>query len=69
MLFLVSRKIFRANALNVIELKSGEQALWYKSTKAIKHIECSIRSSGQVTSSKDDDEEFVIMRQDKKNNI
>jgi hypothetical protein len=31
---------------------SGEQALWSKSTKAIKHLDCSITCSEQVTRNK-----------------
>jgi hypothetical protein len=46
------------------EIRSGEQALWSKSTKAIKHLDCSLRSPEQVTSSKDD-EESVTHKQEK----
>ena len=46
------------------EIRSGEQALWSKSTKAIKHLDCSLRISDQVSSSKDD-EESVTHKQEK----
>ena len=35
--------------LNVVEIISG-RALWSKSTKAIKHLDCSVRKADQETS-------------------
>jgi hypothetical protein len=50
------------------EIRSGEQALWSKSTKAIKHLDCSISSADQVTSNKDE-EESVTHKQEKQSVI
>ena len=38
------------------EIRAGQQALWSKSTKAIKHLDCLHRSSDEITSSKDGEE-------------
>jgi hypothetical protein len=46
------------------EISSGEQALWSKSTKAIKHLDCSLLISNQVTSSKAN-EESITHKQEK----
>jgi hypothetical protein len=50
------------------EIRSGEQALWSKSTKSIKHLDCSISSADQVTANKDE-EESVTHKQEKQSVI
>lgn len=47
------------------EIRSGEQALWSKSKKAIKHLDCSLGSSNEVTSSRDNKEESPTHKQEK----